>query len=159
MSISLWVVVEFNLFFFFFFIEAVEHACGMANLQMGEFVSNVANGIDTYSIREPLGVCAGICPYEFPAMIPLWVCLLFYFLPDCFLCSFTYFFYFFSFGLSDCLECHSVYLKNYSSLISINCVVFTVFRQISKPNWCWNFSDYLHFMMSIKMLVYATLSF
>ncbi|GMN58334.1 hypothetical protein TIFTF001_027428 [Ficus carica] len=54
-------------------LEAVEHACGIANLQMGEFVCNVANGIDTYSIREPLGVCAGICPYEFPAMIPLWM--------------------------------------------------------------------------------------
>lgn len=40
---------------------------------MGEFVSNVSQGIDTYSIREPLGVCAGICPFNFPAMIPLWV--------------------------------------------------------------------------------------
>ncbi|MCL7048974.1 hypothetical protein MKW94_011274, partial [Papaver nudicaule] len=54
----------------------VEHACGMASLQMGEFVSNVLNGIDTYSIREPLGVCAGICPFNFPAMIPLWVRIL-----------------------------------------------------------------------------------
>ncbi|KAJ9705582.1 hypothetical protein PVL29_003582 [Vitis rotundifolia] len=53
-------------------LEVVEHACGMATLQMGEFVSNVSNGIDTYSIREPLGVCAGICPFDFPAMIPLW---------------------------------------------------------------------------------------
>lgn len=51
----------------------VEHACGMATLQMGEYVSNVSHGIDTYSIREPLGVCAGICPFNFPAMIPLWV--------------------------------------------------------------------------------------
>lgn len=40
---------------------------------MGEYVSNVSNGIDTFSIREPLGVCAGICPFNFPAMIPLWV--------------------------------------------------------------------------------------
>lgn len=54
-------------------LEVVEHACGMATLQMGEFVSNVSNGIDTYSIREPLGVCAGICPFDFPAMIPLWM--------------------------------------------------------------------------------------
>lgn len=53
--------------------EVVEHACGMATLQMGEYISNVSNGIDTYSIREPLGVCAGICPFNFPAMIPLWV--------------------------------------------------------------------------------------
>lgn len=42
---------------------------------MGEYVSNVANGIDTYSIRGPLGVCAGICPFNFPAMILLWVSL------------------------------------------------------------------------------------
>jgi hypothetical protein len=40
---------------------------------MGEYVSNVSNGIDTFSIREPLGVCAGICPFNFPAMIPLWM--------------------------------------------------------------------------------------
>lgn len=57
----------------FFYAEVVEHACGMATLQMGEYVPNVSNGVDTYSIREPLGVCAGICPFNFPAMIPLWV--------------------------------------------------------------------------------------
>ncbi|KAG6762526.1 hypothetical protein POTOM_033034 [Populus tomentosa] len=54
-------------------LEVVEHACGLASLQIGEFVSNISSGIDTYSIREPLGVCAGICPFEFPAMIPLWI--------------------------------------------------------------------------------------
>ncbi|KAK3009290.1 hypothetical protein RJ639_014333 [Escallonia herrerae] len=54
-------------------LEVVEHACGMATLQMGEFVSNVLNGIDTYSLREPLGICAGICPFNFPAMVPLWM--------------------------------------------------------------------------------------
>ncbi|KAK3016263.1 hypothetical protein RJ639_006094 [Escallonia herrerae] len=54
-------------------LEVVEHACGMASLQMGEYVPNVSTGIDTYSIREPLGVCAGICPFNFPAMIPLWM--------------------------------------------------------------------------------------
>lgn len=54
-------------------LEVVEHVCGMGTLQMGEYVSNVANGIDTYSVREPLGVCAGICPFNFPAMIPLWM--------------------------------------------------------------------------------------
>ncbi|XP_073040145.1 methylmalonate-semialdehyde dehydrogenase [acylating], mitochondrial-like, partial [Primulina eburnea] len=55
-------------------LEVVEHVCGMATLQMGEYVSNVSNGIDTYSIREPLGtVCSGICPFNFPAMIPLWM--------------------------------------------------------------------------------------
>ncbi|KAL3693462.1 hypothetical protein R1sor_007113 [Riccia sorocarpa] len=54
-------------------LEVVEQACGMANAQMGEFVENVSSGIDTYSIRQPLGVCAGICPFNFPAMIPLWM--------------------------------------------------------------------------------------
>lgn len=54
-------------------LEVVEHACGMATLQMGEYVPNVSTGIDTYSLREPLGVCAGICPFNFPAMIPLWM--------------------------------------------------------------------------------------
>ncbi|THG08649.1 hypothetical protein TEA_015519 [Camellia sinensis var. sinensis] len=54
-------------------LEVVEHACGMASLQMGEFVPNASNGIDTYCIREPLGVCAGICPFNFPAMISLWI--------------------------------------------------------------------------------------
>ncbi|MFQ6630138.1 hypothetical protein Gotur_007262, partial [Gossypium turneri] len=54
-------------------LEVVEHSCGMATLQMGEYVPNVASGIDTYSVREPLGVCAGICPFNFPAMIPLWM--------------------------------------------------------------------------------------
>ncbi|KAG5238629.1 hypothetical protein OIU76_015105 [Salix suchowensis] len=54
-------------------LEVVEHACGLASLQIGEFVSNISSGIDTYTIREPLGVCAGICSFEFPAMIPLWI--------------------------------------------------------------------------------------
>lgn len=54
-------------------LEVVEHACGMATLQMGEYVSNVSHGVDTYSVREPIGVCAGICPFNFPAMIPLWM--------------------------------------------------------------------------------------
>lgn len=66
-------LVLFIYLFFIVIVEVVEHACGMATLQMGEFVSNVSHGIDTYSIREPLGVCAGICPFNFPAMIPLWV--------------------------------------------------------------------------------------
>ncbi|KAJ0040531.1 hypothetical protein Pint_27727 [Pistacia integerrima] len=54
-------------------LEVVEHACAMTTLQMGEFVPNASNGIDTYCIREPLGVCAGICPFNFSAMIPLWM--------------------------------------------------------------------------------------
>ncbi|KAJ4716757.1 Methylmalonate-semialdehyde dehydrogenase [Melia azedarach] len=54
-------------------LEVVEYACGVATLQIGEFVSNASNGVDTYTIREPLGVCAGICSFDFPAMIPLWM--------------------------------------------------------------------------------------
>jgi Aldehyde dehydrogenase family len=79
--------------------EVVEHACGMASLQMGEYVANVANGIDTYSIREPLGVCAGICPFNFPAMIPLWVCLQYFILVSL---NFIYSFLFaFAYGSMD----------------------------------------------------------
>jgi malonate-semialdehyde dehydrogenase (acetylating)/methylmalonate-semialdehyde dehydrogenase len=51
----------------------VEHACSIGSLQMGEFSENVAGGVDTYSIRQPIGVCAGITPFNFPAMIPLWM--------------------------------------------------------------------------------------
>ena len=54
-------------------LEVVEHAAGIANLQIGDFVENVASGVDTYSIWQPLGVCAGITPFNFPAMIPLWM--------------------------------------------------------------------------------------
>ena len=54
-------------------IEVVEHACGVASLAMGETVENVARGIDTYSLVQPLGVCAGITPFNFPAMVPLWM--------------------------------------------------------------------------------------
>lgn len=72
-------VTELLFVFWYSFAEVVEHACGMATLQMGEYVPNVSNGVDTYSIREPLGVCAGICPFNFPAMIPLWVTCLSHF--------------------------------------------------------------------------------
>ena len=54
-------------------IEVVEHACGIATLMMGETAENVARRIDTYSYTQPLGVCAGITPFNFPAMIPLWM--------------------------------------------------------------------------------------
>lgn len=54
-------------------LEVVEHAASIANLQIGDFVENVATGVDTYSIWQPLGVCAGITPFNFPAMIPLWM--------------------------------------------------------------------------------------
>lgn len=54
-------------------LEVVEAAAGIAPLLMGETVENVAAGIDCYSYRQPLGVCAGICPFNFPAMVPLWL--------------------------------------------------------------------------------------
>jgi malonate-semialdehyde dehydrogenase (acetylating) / methylmalonate-semialdehyde dehydrogenase len=54
-------------------LEVVEHAASIGNLQLGELANNVANGVDTYSVLQPLGVCAGITPFNFPAMIPLWM--------------------------------------------------------------------------------------
>jgi len=54
-------------------LEVVEHACSIGTLQLGEFAENVAHGVDTYSVRQPIGVCAGITPFNFPAMIPLWM--------------------------------------------------------------------------------------
>ena len=54
-------------------LEVVEHACSIGTLQLGEFAENVAGGVDTYYMRQPLGVCAGITPFNFPAMIPLWM--------------------------------------------------------------------------------------
>jgi malonate-semialdehyde dehydrogenase (acetylating)/methylmalonate-semialdehyde dehydrogenase len=53
--------------------EVVEHAASFGSHAMGETVENVAKGVDIYSFRKPLGVCAGICPFNFPAMIPLWM--------------------------------------------------------------------------------------
>lgn len=54
-------------------IEVAEHACNIPSLMMGETVENVARNVDTYSYVQPLGVCAGITPFNFPAMIPLWM--------------------------------------------------------------------------------------
>jgi len=54
-------------------LEVVEHACGIASLQMGGFVENVAGGVNTFTMLQPLGVCAGITPFNFPGMIPLWM--------------------------------------------------------------------------------------
>ncbi|WP_114810452.1 CoA-acylating methylmalonate-semialdehyde dehydrogenase [Paraburkholderia kururiensis] len=54
-------------------LEVVEHACSVGTLQQGEFLENVAGTVDTYTLRQPLGVCAGITPFNFPAMIPLWM--------------------------------------------------------------------------------------
>jgi len=54
-------------------IENVEYACGIPNLMKGGFSEQVATGVDTYSIRQPLGVVAGITPFNFPAMVPMWM--------------------------------------------------------------------------------------
>jgi hypothetical protein len=54
-------------------LEVVEHAAAIGNLQLGELANNVASGVDTYTVLQPLGVCAGITPFNFPAMIPLWM--------------------------------------------------------------------------------------
>lgn len=54
-------------------LEVVETACNMGSHIMGETLGNLATGVDTYSYRQPLGVTAGICPFNFPAMIPLWM--------------------------------------------------------------------------------------
>ena len=54
-------------------LEVVEHACSIGSILMGEYLEQVAGGVDVYSIRQPIGVCAGITPFNFPAMIPLWM--------------------------------------------------------------------------------------
>lgn len=53
--------------------EVVEHMCSITSLQMGEVMQNIAKDMDTYSHTLPLGVTAGITPFNFPAMIPLWM--------------------------------------------------------------------------------------
>jgi malonate-semialdehyde dehydrogenase (acetylating)/methylmalonate-semialdehyde dehydrogenase len=54
-------------------IEVVEFACGVPSLLMGDVLGNVARGIDCEMLRQPLGVCVGITPFNFPAMVPLWM--------------------------------------------------------------------------------------
>ena len=54
-------------------IEVVEFACGAPHLLKGTFSENVGSGIDSHSVRQPLGVCAGITPFNFPAMVPMWM--------------------------------------------------------------------------------------
>ncbi len=54
-------------------LEVVEFACGAPHLTKGEFAENVGTGVDSYSLRQPLGVAAGITPFNFPAMVPLWM--------------------------------------------------------------------------------------
>ena len=54
-------------------IEVVEFATGAPNLLKGDFSENVGRDVDSYSTRQPLGVCAGITPFNFPAMVPMWM--------------------------------------------------------------------------------------
>ena len=54
-------------------LEVVEFACGIPHLQKGEHSLNVGRGVDSYSYMQPLGVCAGISPFNFPVMVPMWM--------------------------------------------------------------------------------------
>ena len=54
-------------------IEVVEFACGIPQVLKGEFTENVGTDVDSWSMRQPLGVCAGITPFNFPAMVPMWM--------------------------------------------------------------------------------------
>jgi malonate-semialdehyde dehydrogenase (acetylating)/methylmalonate-semialdehyde dehydrogenase len=54
-------------------IEVVEFACGIPHLLKGEHSENVGTGVDCHTLRQPLGVCAGITPFNFPVMVPLWM--------------------------------------------------------------------------------------
>ncbi len=54
-------------------MEVVEFACGIPHLLKGEFSENVGRSIDSWSVRQPVGVCAGITPFNFPAMVPAWM--------------------------------------------------------------------------------------
>src|SRR5262249_24228612 len=54
-------------------MEVVEFGCGIAELTKGEFSDQVSTGVDLHSFRQPLGVCVGITPFNFPIMVPLWM--------------------------------------------------------------------------------------
>ncbi len=54
-------------------LEVVEFACGIAHLQKGEYAENVGTGVDSFSLRQPIGICAGITPFNFPVMVPMWM--------------------------------------------------------------------------------------
>jgi malonate-semialdehyde dehydrogenase (acetylating)/methylmalonate-semialdehyde dehydrogenase len=54
-------------------LEVVDFACGLAQLLKGEYSDQVSSGVDAFSFREPLGVCAGTTPFNFPAMVPMWM--------------------------------------------------------------------------------------
>jgi malonate-semialdehyde dehydrogenase (acetylating) / methylmalonate-semialdehyde dehydrogenase len=54
-------------------LEVIEYACGIPTLLKGEYSDQVSTGVDLFSFRQPLGVCAGITPFNFPAMVPMWM--------------------------------------------------------------------------------------
>jgi len=54
-------------------LEVVDYACALTQMTKGEFSESVSRNVDTYSIRQPLGVCAGITPFNFPMMVPAWM--------------------------------------------------------------------------------------
>ena len=56
-------------------LEVVEYACGIPQMLKGEFTENVGSNVVSWSLRQPLGVCAGITPFNFPAMVPMWMFL------------------------------------------------------------------------------------
>lgn len=67
------VKIQIKSHFSCFFPEVVEHACSVTSLMLGETLPSITKDMDTYTYRLPLGVCAGIAPFNFPAMIPLWM--------------------------------------------------------------------------------------
>ena len=54
-------------------IEVVDFVCGIPHLLKGEYSDQVGRGIDCYSLRQPIGICAGVTPFNFPAMVPMWM--------------------------------------------------------------------------------------
>ena len=54
-------------------LEVVEYVCGIPQMLKGEFSENVGTNVDSWSIRQPVGICAGITPFNFPAMVPMWM--------------------------------------------------------------------------------------
>lgn len=72
LSLCIFLLVAFILSFFLT-PEVVEHACSITSLMLGETLPSITKDMDTYTYRLPIGVCAGIAPFNFPAMIPLWM--------------------------------------------------------------------------------------
>ncbi|MEE1571243.1 MAG: aldehyde dehydrogenase family protein, partial [Acidimicrobiales bacterium] len=65
-------------------IENIEFACGFAHTLEGRYSEQASTGVDVYTVRQPVGVCAGITPFNFPAMVPLWM------LPNAVACGNTF---------------------------------------------------------------------